>query len=206
MTGKIQFTIVYDWLARRRDLSWPEKMVIAHILRYDKNEYGCFKSNGNIAKALGFSKHHGRVTVIRIINRLEYLDWVIKRTYPARERSLFINRDKLDDMPLLAGVKGRGKPVSKPVKSCGKPVSFGPEGSGSEPPGSGSAPLGGSGAAPPGLNRNSKESFLRDIEETKEKDFSSSVLDERKKKKGKPTAREFEDRRRRLIEQIEGIK
>ena len=102
MTGKIEFTIVYDWLAKRTDLSWPEKMVIAHILRYDKNEYGCFKSNGNIAKALGFSKHHGRVTVIRIINRLEYMDWVIKRTYPARERSLFVNREKLDIEDLLS--------------------------------------------------------------------------------------------------------
>ena len=195
----LRFTIVYDWLANRRDLSWSEKILIAHILRYDKSKYGCFKSNGEIAKALGFSKHHGRVAVIRIINRLEAAGWVIKRKYPGRERSLFINEEKLDGMPLLAGIKGRKKPVSLPVKSCGKPVKSS-EGSGSQPLLSGSQPLPGSGSQPLPLNRNRKQSLIRDIEERKEKRETylfSSIIDERKKM----SEEQFDERRQSLIEQ-----
>jgi len=183
---KIEFTIVYDWLSRRTELSWPEKIVIAHILRYGRSQFGCFKSNGNIAKSLGFS----RVSVIRIIARLEDSGWLIKKTYPARERSLFVNQEKLDDMPLLAGVKG-----------CGKPVKSLDEGSGAAPPGSGAAPQGGSGAAPPRLNRNSKESFLRDIEERKERRERDFSFSENLRERAKPTAAQIELRTRKLKEQ-----
>ena len=196
-TIPLRFTLVYDWLARRRDISWPEKIVIAHILRYDKSEYGCFKSNGNIAKSLGFSKYHGRVTIIRIINRLEDEDWIVRRKYPGRERSLFINREKLEDMPLLAGIKGRKKPVSLAVKSCGEPVKSSAAGSGSQPLCSGSQPPPLSGSQPLPLNRNRKESFLLNIEETKERDFSLIEIRDR----AKPTAEQFEEQKQKLIAQ-----
>jgi len=175
---KIEFTIVYDWLAKRTELSWPEKIILAHILRYGRSQYGCFKSNGNIARELGFS----RVSVIRIITRLEDSDWIVKKTYPCRERSLFVNQEKLNDMPLLAGVKGCGKPV----KSLAQ--------------GSGAAPQGGSCAAPPRLNRNSKDSFLRDIEERKERrERNFSLLEIRER--AKPTEEQVEQRKIRLKEQ-----
>lgn len=186
MELKLKFTIVYDWLAQRTDLAWPEKIIIAHILRFDKNEFGCFKSNGKIAKSLGFT----RVSVIRIINRLEDREWVIRRTYPNRERSLFVNKEKLDNMPLLAGIKGRAKPVRFAVSSSA-------EGSGAAPLSSSAAPPSGSGAAPLPFNRNRRQSLLRDIEETKEEDFSSSEIRER----AKTTVAEFEDRKRKLLEQ-----
>jgi len=202
--AKIEFTIVYDWLAMRPDLTWPEKIIIAHILRYDKSEYGCFKSNGNISKSLGFSKKHGRVVVIRIINRLVDAGWIIKRNYPCRERSLFINQEKLDGMPLLAGIKGRPKPViSLAVKSCGKPVKSLYEGSGSQSLYSGSQPPPLSGSQPLPLNRNIKECLIRNIEERKErrekKDFSSSVIDEREKM----TEVQFNRQRQKLLRQLQ---
>ena len=169
--AKIEFTIVDDWLSKRMDLSWPEKIIIAHILRYGRSKYGCFKSNGNIAKSLGF---RCRASVIRIIARLEDNDWIVKRTYPCRERSLFINQEKLDDMPLMAGVKG----CAKPVKSL----------------------VGGGSAALPPLNRNKKQSLLRDIYETKEeRDLSLPEIRER----AKPTADQFERRRQQLHKQLE---
>ena len=168
--AKIEFTIVDDWLSKRMDLSWPEKIIIAHILRYGRSKYGCFKSNGNIAKSLGF---RCRASVIRIIARLEDNDWIVKRTYPCRERSLFINQEKLDDMPLMAGVKG----CAKPVKSL----------------------VGGGSAALPPLNRNKKQSLLRDIYETKEeRDLSLPEIRER----AKPTADQFERRRQQLHKQL----
>ena len=187
--AKIEFTIVYDWLAMRPDLTWPEKIIIAHILRYAASKYGCFKSNNSIAKTLGIH----RVTVIRLIDRLEDRDWIVKRTWPFRsDRSLFVNQAKLDDMPLLAGLKGCGKPV----KSL---------------PGAGSAALlsssdalpGGSSAALPGLNRNRKQCLIRNIEERKErrekKDFSSSVIDEREKM----TEVQFDRQRQKLLRQLQ---
>ena len=183
---KIEFTIVYDWLSKRTDLAWPEKIIIAHILRFGASKYGCFKSNNSIAKTLGIH----RVTVIRIIDRLEYNDWIVKRTYPfRRDRSLFINQEKLDDMPLLAGLKG-----------CGKPVKSLAEGSSAALPGSSAAPQPASSAALPPLNRNRRESLIRDIEERKEKRETylfSSIIDERKKM----SEEQFEKRRQSLIEQ-----
>ena len=190
---KIEFTIVYDWLAKRTELSWPEKIVLAHILRYGRSQYGCFKSNGNIARELGFS----RVSVIRIITRLEDSDWIVKKTYPCRERSLFVNQEKLDDMPLLAGVKGCGKPVKSLAEGSGAAPQGG---SGAAPPGSGAAPQGGSGAAPPRLNRNKKDSFLRNIEERKERrERNFSLLEIRER--AKPTEEQVEQRKIRLKEQ-----
>jgi hypothetical protein len=196
---KIEFTIVYDWLSKRMELSWPEKIILAHILRYGRSQFGCFKSNGNIAKNLGFS----RVSVIRIIARLEDSGWVVKRTYPARERSLFVNQEKLDDMPLLAGVKGCGKPVKSSAAGSGAAPQGG---SGAAPPGSGAAPQGGSGAAPPRLNRNSKESFLRDIEERKEREERDFSFSENLRERAKPTAEQIEHRKKELLAQTAMMK
>ncbi len=187
---KLEFTIVYDWLANRADLSWPEKIVIAHVLRYGKSKFGCFKSNGSISKSLGLS----RVSVIRIINRLDSDGWLVKRDVPNRGRSLFVNQEKLDNMPLLSGIKGCGKPVSFAVKSS--------EGSGAAPPGSGAAPPRASGAAPLPLSRKRRQCLLLDIEERKEEtDFSSPKRRERLT----PSAEQFESQRRILIEQVKGI-
>ena len=184
--AKIEFTIVDDWLSKRMDLSWPEKIIIAHILRYGRSKYGCFKSNGNIAKSLGF---RCRASVIRIIARLEDNDWIVKRTYPCRERSLFINQEKLDDMPLMAGVKGCAKPVKSLVGGGSAAL-----------PGSSAALQGGGSAALPPLNRNKKQSLLRDIYETKEeRDLSLPEIRER----AKPTADQFERRRQQLHKQLE---
>lgn len=191
--AKIEFTIVDDWLAKRLDLAWPEKIIIAHVLRYSRSKYGCFKSNEKIALHLGLH----RVTVIRIISRLEDRDWLVKRKYPNRERSLFVNQEKLDDMPLMAGVKGCAKPVSKPV-------SFGPAGSSAAPLPCSVAPLAGSSAAPLPLNRNRRQSLLRYNEERKEdkEKICQEIIDEREK--GRPTAEQFEDRKRILKKQLQG--
>jgi hypothetical protein len=196
--AKIEFTIVYDWLAKRPDLTWPEKIIIAHILRYAASKYGCFKSNTSIAKTLGIH----RVTVIRLIDRLEYRDWIVKRTWPFRsDRSLFVNKEKLDDMPLLAGLKGCGKPV-KSLTGAGSAALQG--GSSAALPGSSDALQGGSSAALPGVNRNSKQCLIRNINERKERgektDFSSSVIiDEREK----ITEVQFERQRQKLLRQLQ---
>ena len=186
--AKVQFTVVYDWLAHRRDLSWPEKILIAHVLRFGAS--GCFKSNNKLAHDLGLD----RVTVIRLIKSLIGREWLAVLFENRRDRILYVAEEKLDDMPLLAGVKGCGKPVRKPVKSQNKASGAAPQVSGAAPQVSGAAPL--------AFNRTRRDLSYIDEKEKREVDFLASVMKERA---GKPNAKEFERRRQQLIKQTKNL-
>jgi len=195
MALKIQFTVVYDWLARRRDISWHEKIIICHILRFGHN--GCFKSYTQIGRDLGLD----RVTVIRVTKRLIERLWVVPVPGKKRERKLYINQAMLDDMPLLAGVKGCGIVLETGLRGSGAAPPMPPEGSGAAPPGSGAAPPAGSGAAPPGVNRNRRESLLVENSVKREESqslFLASVMRERTLL----TPEQFEKRRQECLKQL----
>jgi len=189
MAVPIQFTAVYDWLARRKDINSTEVLIIARILRFGRP--GCYMSNATLANALGMD----RTTLIRALKILIHKEWVAP-LYPKRgERILYINEAMLDDMPLFANVRGCGISLETSLSSSGVLQQ-----------GSVETPPAGSSETPPALNRNRKQFLLEKIDETRAKrevDFLASVMKERE---GKPTAEQFEDRRQKLIEQVEGLK
>jgi hypothetical protein len=99
----VQFTALYDWLARRRDLNSTEKIIIAHILRYGKS--GCSKSNKVFAREIGMD----RSTFIRAKKQL--IQKEILALTPERRPVMFVNENMIEKMPVFDYVKGCGKPV-----------------------------------------------------------------------------------------------
>jgi len=183
---KIQFTAVYDWLARRRDLNSTEKLIVAHILRYGRS--GCYKSNKMLAGDLGIDKR----TLARAVKELVVKDWIAPLYESRRRRVLYINEAMLDDMPLFESVINCGKPVRKPVKSS-------KSGWGRFAPMWGHL-VTGWGRFAPFLNRKKKDVSLYSNEKIlKEQiDFLSSKM----KQKTRISKTEFEARRQKYLEQL----
>ena len=187
--AKVQFTAVYDWLARREELSAGEKLLIAHVLRFGRS--GCFKSNNTLAHDLGMD----RVTVIRTIKCLIDKQWIAPLYETRRDRILFVNERMIEDMPLLDKILGCGKPVKSSVKSAVPGSGALQQVSGALQQVSGDAPL--------AFNKTSKDLSYIDERLRKEVDFLASSM---KEKIGRLSESQFEDRRQRQIMQLENMK
>lgn len=181
--NRVPFTALYDWLARRTDLTTTEKIIVAQILRYGKS--GCFKSNNTFAQDLGID----RVSFIRALKSLVDKAWVAILFPARRERILYINEEMIADLPLFEEVRGCGKPVRKSLLVSGE-----------TPPSDSGAGSGAlqqvSGAAPPALYRKRKDLSYRDeTREEREILFATSAMKE--KARAGLSAEELERRRQR---------
>lgn len=89
---KDTFTPVEDWLARRKDLSAFEKLLIAKIKRYGLS--GCFMGSRNLGKSLGVDFRTVQKTIADLIRE----GWLAP-LYPTKyKRILYVSEEKLAEI------------------------------------------------------------------------------------------------------------
>lgn len=88
MNPKTTFTPLYDWIAKRHDLSLLEKLIVCRVLRY--GDGGCFESYSNISKAF----HIDRSNLIKNIQALKRKQWLAVLYEPKNRRVIWVNPDK----------------------------------------------------------------------------------------------------------------
>jgi len=176
-----RYITVNDWLANRRDLSSTEKLIVAHIMGF--GPAGCWKSSSEFARYLGITRRH----FIRAYVELVRKQWIAPGYERRTERVLFINEEMLENLPLLKGQKGCGKPVKSHPPASDVNAHTGDK--------SGSA---GSDNLSPALYR-TEESFLSEIENKEIKHLVGACAEMTKNRAGgELTNAEFERRRQKL--------
>ena len=187
------FNPVYDWLAEDRTLTSTEKLIIAHIHRRGKR--GCYENEANFARFLGIDPR----TLERAAKGL-YEKEIITFGYHTKPKTWYVTTEFIKGKPVFDGLKGCGKPVSFGVKSLRMQ-----QNQGWRFVRTGWRIAGLWGAFCRLFYRKKKDISYKDYRERRVKErreeISQAILDRRKKKKGKPTAEQFDESKRKLIEQ-----
>lgn len=113
----VTFTPLYDWVAKRKDLTLMEKILICRILRW--GDSGCWEKYSTIARFYGVN----RCTVIRAIKSLVDKEWLLPPLPDGRIRILYINPEKLTPGPLFPpeeALQNATKSAAKCNKSAAK--------------------------------------------------------------------------------------
>jgi hypothetical protein len=178
-----RYITINDWLLNQRDLTSTEKLIIAHIMGFGAS--GCWKSSNEFARYIGID----RGTFIRAyLNLVVNKKWIVVLHDTHKERVLFINDEMLENLPLLKGQNG-----------CGKPVKSGRGASGETPPGALQNATGGSGETPPPLYRTEEISYKK-LEKKEIKEIIGACAEMTKNRAGgRLSESEFQRRRQKMI-------
>lgn len=124
LAGKLMvdtFTPLYDWVARRTDLTLLEKIIICKVLRYGNN--GCYESYANLAKDFAVDRRN----LIRTVKGLIKKDWLAVLYESKNRRILYIVPERLSPGPLFnrvvlshshSGIKAPGSGIKPPNDTC----------------------------------------------------------------------------------------
>lgn len=101
----VTFTLYYDWIAEKKDLTLLEKLIICKVLRYGNN--GCYESYRSMARKFGVD-HSNLTKAVKSLIRKEWLCVFYESKY---KRILYVVPDRLSAGPLF-NLDGVNKPRS----------------------------------------------------------------------------------------------